>query len=101
MSDAKPKILIAEIMARPEAVEKVRVLLRDYGRTVRGEPGNRAFICHQVEDRPERFVVYEVYEDQVAFEAHLLAPENAEMNGKLGPLVEGGGSVLTFLKPVE
>ena len=52
MSDAKLKVLIAEIMARPEAVEKVRVLLRDYGRTVRKEPGNRAFICHQVEGAP-------------------------------------------------
>jgi quinol monooxygenase YgiN len=101
MSDAKPKILIAEIMARPEAVEKVRVLLRDYGRMVRKEPGNRAFICHQVEGRPERFVVYEVYQDQMAFEVHLSAPENAEVNRKLGPLVEGNGSVLTFLKPVE
>jgi quinol monooxygenase YgiN len=101
MSDAKPKVLIAEIMARPEAVEKVHDLLRDYGRTVRGEPGNRSFICHQVVGRPERFVVYEVYEDQAAFEAHLSAPENLEVNRKLGPLVEGSGSVLTFLKPVE
>ena len=36
MSDAKPKILIAEIMARPEAVEKVRVSAsRPRARTVR------------------------------------------------------------------
>lgn len=101
MTDARPRVLIAEVTALPQAVERVRDLLCDYGRTVRQEPGNRVFACHQVEGRPEKFVVYEVYADQAAFEAHLSAPENAELNGKLGRLVEGAGSVLTFLEPVE
>jgi quinol monooxygenase YgiN len=97
----RPKVLIAEIVASPETVDSVRELLCAYGETVRREPGNRVFACHQVEGQPARFIVYEVYESEEAFEAHLAAPENAELNRKLAPLVEGGGSVLTFLVPVE
>ncbi|MER8476408.1 antibiotic biosynthesis monooxygenase [Mesorhizobium sp. M0902] len=101
MTDINPKAVIAEVTALPETVEKVRGLLCDYGRIVRQEPGNRAFACRQVDGRPDKFVVYEVYADQAAFETHLSAPENARLNAKLGTLVQGAGSVLTFLIPVE
>lgn len=101
MNDQKPKILIAEVTALPSTVDQVRELLTDYGRTVRQEPGNRVFTCYQVVDRPEKFIVYEVYADEGAFRAHLTAPENASVNERLGPLVEGPGSVLTFLEAVE
>lgn len=97
---SEPKILIAEVTALAGTTEQVRDVLRDYGRVVRQEAGNRTFSLYQVEGRPERFVVHEVYEDDAAFQAHLSAPENAEVNRKLGPLVEGGGSGLTFLIPV-
>ena len=101
MHEAKPKVLIAEVTALPEAIETVRELLTGYGRTVRREPGNQVFACYQVADHPEKFIVYEVYEDDAAFEAHLAAPENAELNGKLRSLVEGAGSSLTFLEPLQ
>ncbi len=101
MSGASPKVLIAEVTAQAGNAGKVRELLADYGRVVRREEGNRVFTCHQVEGRPEKFVVYEIYADQAAFEAHLAAPENALLNGKLKQLVEGSGSVLTFLTPFE
>lgn len=97
----KPRVLIAEIAARPDTADRVRDLLCEYGQTVRKEPGNIAFITYRVEGRPENFVVYEIYANEAAFQAHLAAPENAELNGRLGPLVEGTGSVLTFLEAVE
>ena len=101
MSVDKPKVLIAELTARPDTADQVCDLLRDYGETVRKEPGNLAFTVYRVEGRPENFVVYEIYADEAAFQAHLAAPENAELNGRLGPLVEGNGSVLTFLEALE
>lgn len=94
------KILIAEVTALPGMAERVRDLLRNYGDVVRQEPGNRTFTVYQVENRPERFLVFEIYNDDAAFKAHLSAPENAEVNRKLGQLIEGGGSGLTFLMPV-
>lgn len=97
----RPRVLIAEVTSRPENIAAVRDLLAAYGRIVRREPGNRVFACHQVEARPEAFLVYEVYADEAAFQAHLSAPENAELNRRLGALVEGSGSVLTFLDLVE
>lgn len=101
MTAATPKILIAEVTARHDTADKVRDLLADYGHTVRNEPGNREFVCYRVEGRPEKFMVYEIYADEAAFQAHLSAPENATLNAALGPLVEGDGSALTFLQPVE
>lgn len=97
----RPKILIAEITATPGRIAEVADLLTGYGKVVRQEPGNRAFTVHHVDGAPERFVIHEIYADETAFRAHLAAPENAVLNARLGPLVEGGGSVLTFLLPLD
>lgn len=94
------RILLAEVKARVGCEEAVMTLLAQYGRHVRAEPGNRVFACHQVEDAPQRFFVYEVYSDEAAFQAHLSAPENAEVNACLVPLTEAGSS-LTFLRHFE
>ncbi|MBZ7924156.1 antibiotic biosynthesis monooxygenase [Ensifer adhaerens] len=101
MTTAKQKILIAEVTARLETADKVEELLRDYGHVVRNEPGNEAFVCYRVDGQREKFVVYEIYADEVAFQAHLSAPENATLNAALAPLVEGNGSTLTFLQRVD
>ena len=101
MDAEQPRILIAEVLARPESTSAVADLLTGYGRLVRAEPGNRAFLCYQVEGQPERFLVYEIYADEAAFQAHLSHPANAEVNAKLAPLVQDNGSALTFLTQVE
>jgi len=46
-------------------------------------------------------VVIERYADEVAFTAHLEDPENARVNRQLAPLIEGGGTDLTFLLPMS
>jgi quinol monooxygenase YgiN len=99
MEKAPPKALLAEVTALPGKADLIRDLLRDYGQKVRQEPGNQVFSCHQVETRPNHFVVYEVYESQAAFDAHLAAPYGAELNQRLKPLIEQPESVLTFLTP--
>jgi quinol monooxygenase YgiN len=101
MTAAKPKILIAEVTARADTADRVQQLLTDYGHTVRKEPGNQAFVCYRIDGRPEKFLVYEIYADEAAFNTHCSAPENATLNAALAPLVEGSGSILTFLQPVE
>jgi quinol monooxygenase YgiN len=99
MEKAAPRALLAEVTALPGNAELIRDLLRDYGQKVRQEPGNRVFSCHQVEARPNHFVVYEVYDNEAAFQAHLAAPYGAELNQSLKPLIEEPQSVLTFLTP--
>lgn len=92
------RVLIAELTAREGCEAEVRSALTDYAVHVRAEPGNEAFECYQTEDAPQRFVVYEIYSDEAAFQAHLAAPMNKEINQRLSAITEGGSS-LTFLTP--
>jgi quinol monooxygenase YgiN len=45
-------------------------------------------------------VVFETYRDRAAFEDHLGSAHSIEFNRRLTPLVEGGGSRLTWLSEV-
>ena len=96
----KRRVLIAELTARDGCEAEVRSVLTDYAVHVRAEPGNEAFECYQTEDVPQKFVVYEIYTDEAAFQAHLAAPMNKEINQRLSSITEGGSS-LTFLTPFE
>ena len=92
------KILIAELTAREGAESEVQAILAEYAIDVRAEPGNQVFECYQTLEEPRRFVVYEIYDDDDAFQRHLSAPQNAEINDRLASVTEGGSS-LTFLSP--
>ena len=92
------KILIAELTAREGAESEVQAILAEYAIDVRAEPGNQVFECYQTLEEPRRFVVYENYDDDAAFQRHLSAPRNAEINDRLASVTEGGSS-LTFLYP--
>ena len=94
----KRRVLIAELTARDGCEAEVRSVLTDYAAHVRAEPGNEVFECYQTEDAPERFVVYEIYTDEAAFQAHLAAPMNKEINQRLSSITEGGSSLM-FLTP--
>ena len=97
MSDNR-RILIAELTAKEGCETQVRSVLSEYAIHVRAEAGNEVFECYQKEDAPRQFVVYEIYADEYAFQAHLSAPMNQEINDRLSIITEGGSS-LTFLTP--
>lgn len=97
MPQDERKILIAQLTARPGHESDVQAVLAEYGQHVRKEPGNEIFECYRSEDNPRHFIVYEIYTNESAFQAHLGAVENANVNSKLASLTEGGSS-LTFLK---
>lgn len=90
------KILIADLMALEGCESDVRLILTDYAEHVRAEPGNQVFECYQTQGNSKRFLVYEIYDDEAAFQAHLSAPMNAEINQRLSSVTEGASS-LTFL----
>ena len=96
-----PVSLIAEFTARPGQGEVVAELLAGLAVDVRAEAGNVVFDCYRrLEDR-DRFVVYEIYRDKAAFEAHISAEYGAVFNGKLRELIVEPNSVLTFLGPLS
>ncbi|WP_318199330.1 antibiotic biosynthesis monooxygenase family protein [Streptomyces sp. SCL15-4] len=93
------KTLFAEFTAREGAEHEVSRLIRDYAAKVREEPGNLAFDVYTKASSPRAFWIFEVYEDEDAFQAHLRAPYGGPFNTALSPLIEEDASVLTFLDP--
>ena len=89
--------LYAEFTARSGRADEVESLLRGLVAQVRDEPGNVVFDAYRVRDDDNRFFVFEVYEDQRAFEAHLSAEYGAPFNSSLRELIVEDGSQLTFL----
>ncbi len=97
MSD--PVVLYAEFTALPESVAEVQRLITGLADDVHREPGNEEFTVYQRAEDPCRFFVFERYEDQAAFEAHLAAPYGAVFNAALGEHIVESNSQLSFLHP--
>ena len=99
MSDMANEVnLIATFTAKPGHFEDVRALIVEYGDVVRQEPGNVFFEIYSDSDDEHDFVIVERYRDQAGFDAHLGTPEGKAFNQALGPLIEGSGSELQFLR---
>ena len=89
--------LVARFECRDGAREVVADLVGAYSEHVNSSPGTVRFEVYTERDDPNRFVIVERYEDEAAFKAHLADPANAAFNDKLGPLISGDASELTFL----
>lgn len=64
--------IFVTIDIKPEHVsEFTEASFGDSQGSVRDEPGCYRFDIHQDAENPERFYLYEVYQDEAAFEAHL------------------------------
>jgi quinol monooxygenase YgiN len=97
----QPVALYAEFTALPGREDEVDALITGLALDVRQEPGNIVFDPHRRSSNPRAFFVYEVYRDADAFQTHATAPYGAAFNAALGDLIEGDGSVLTWLTPVR
>lgn len=98
LDEAEPITLIATFKALSGRDAEVHRLISAYGEVVRSEPGNVFFDIYTDSDDSHSFVILEQYLDQRAFDHHLGGDEGKTFNQVLGPLVEGGGSELQFLR---
>lgn len=64
-------LLLAELNAKPSAAQEVEGILRELVGVARAEPGNLAYAVHRQQDKPDAFVVYELYQDRAACDLHL------------------------------
>ena len=95
-----PKALYAQFSVKPGSEARVAEMMRELATLVRQEPGNVVFDPYVEEAHPNRYFVFEVYEDQAAFEAHISADYGARFNAELVELIEGDASELTWLRPL-
>jgi quinol monooxygenase YgiN len=63
-------VVIVEVHVALDRVAEFLRLTRDNHEGTRSEPGNRRFDVLARSDDPTRFVLYEVYDDDLAFVAH-------------------------------
>ena len=63
-------VVIATWRARQGEEESCREILRAMTPLTRQEPGCQMYIAHQSLDDPRTFVLYERYDNEVAFQAH-------------------------------
>lgn len=64
-------LLLAELTAIPEHAEQVETLLRELTAAAEREPGTLYYAINRSLDQPNRFIVYELYRDRAACDAHL------------------------------
>ncbi|MDR7158074.1 putative quinol monooxygenase [Arthrobacter sp. BE255] len=95
------KTLYAEFTVKPGSEDRVAEMMRQLTNEVRQEPGNQLFLPYTRETNPREYFVFEVYEDDAAFQEHISADYGARFNGELADLIEEDGSILTWLQPVH
>ncbi len=68
-----------------EMVEAAKI---DAKASVANEPGCKRFDVLVPRDGAERVVLYEIYDDEAAFQAHLETPHLKAFRDAIGPLIE-------------
>jgi quinol monooxygenase YgiN len=64
-------LLLAELAAKPAAANDVESILKNLADVARSESGNLVYAVHRQCEDPQRFVLYELYKDRAACDAHL------------------------------
>lgn len=65
-------------------------------RLTEGEPGCRHYRFYADLDDPERFLIFEEWEDEVALHAHFGTPHMAEFSGALAELIAAPPTVTRY-----
>lgn len=81
-------VLIVEFDVEQESVARfTEIIARNAQASVRDEPGCHQFdVLHQA-GQPTRFVLYEMYDDEDAFEAHRATPHFAAFNDQAADMI--------------
>ena len=67
-------LLLAELTAKPDCVATVEKILYGLVELAMAETGNVHYAVHRQTEKPDAFVVYELYRDEAACHEHLALP---------------------------
>lgn len=82
-------VVVARYQAQPGKGDEVASILAGHLAQTRAEPGCVSFLVNGAEDDGDRFVLYEQYADEAAFEAHRSSPHFREnVQDRIVPLLE-------------
>lgn len=81
-------VVIAQYRTRAGKGDEVASVLALHRPATVAEPGCRAFTVNRSQDDGDRFVLYEQYDDEAAFEAHRASPHfRRYIEGQVVPLL--------------
>lgn len=81
--------VVARWTAKEGAADEVEGLLLEIASASRAEPGCRLYRVHRARETPGSFLIYEVYDDDAAFEAHVASEHFVRLVlGRAIPLLE-------------
>lgn len=80
-------LLLAELTAKPDCVARVEEILRGLVDLARTEAGNVRYAIHRQTEKPDTFVVYELYRDEAACREHLALPHVKQALQQFGDLL--------------
>ena len=81
-----------------EALEDLRTLV---GAVQANEPGVLAYFCHRSQDDPSEIVLFEIYADNAAVQAHRPTPHMAEHGASYADLFDAPKTNIEQLDRIE
>lgn len=95
------KVILVRITVKPDGLQRFDELVMTNARlSLRDEPGCRRFDVLVAPDDRRRIVLFEIYDDARAFEAHLNSPHYRDFAARAGDVVETSElTSLDFLHP--
>jgi quinol monooxygenase YgiN len=81
--------VVAQYQVKPGEGDKVADALAPHIAATRAEPGCVTFVAYRATDDPDRFLLYEQYVDEDAFQAHRQTPHFARyVEGVIVPVLD-------------
>ena len=82
-------VVVAQWLAKQGTDDEIAAVLKTAVRNSRAEPGCVLFMANRSVDNPRKFVLYEQFVDEAAFQAHLATDSFKEnVLGRIVPLLE-------------
>jgi len=84
-----PILHTAHLTCRKDVIDAFRTrVLRHAANTLKREPGCSRFDVHQETERPEIFLLFEIYDDAAALQAHRDAAHYAQFRAEVKDWIE-------------
>lgn len=79
---------IVDVAILPGTADAFEAAMESHIRNTRGETGNVAFHFLKSSTAPDRYLFFEIFVDQVAYEAHHLEPHYLRWRDRVAPFME-------------
>lgn len=94
--------ILARFVVPEERIQQALADLQQMARAVEAnEPGALAYVAHRCVENPNELIVFELYEDEPAFEAHRRTPHMEELQAALGAIIDSASFRIERLQRVS